>query len=381
MSAPRFKVDPLSEAFVRLIDIMFALTITQGFVIYRDFIANPAFSMETVTLILVYATIIFSWIGYHTSISRYPYNKSAWSRARLALDITILVLYTHLVFSVQDLQKVLLGLAAVFFFYVINGMARIREWHDRKVSKPWLSFIFASAFLFEWYLLGSYPVTYSPYPPWILVFVGMALLGGYRIVRAKLGYPPLVVVGVDVDGVLGEQVPPALERIKAKGKGGDLSKSDITDWDFPIDDTNISKEIEEYLLDPTFVVEMPVVSGSTSAMKQLHETYHVVVATNRPLETENSTIDWLKHFKFHEYANTREVGKDKLGLDILIDDNLDNVKIFAFSGGRAILFSQPWNQNVKDKELEDMIRAKKVICCENWEDVLNALPLLHSSRR
>lgn len=171
-----------------------------------------------------------------------------------------------------------------------------------------------------------------------------------------------------------------MERIKAKGKGQDLNKADITEWDFQIEDTNIAKEIEEYLLDPAFVIKMPVVSGSTSAMEQLHKNYHVVIVTNRPLGTENGTIDWLKkHFRFHEYVDTRKVGKDKLGLDILIDDNLDNVKMFASSGGRALLFSQPWNQKVEGRELEEMIRTKKIIHCENWEDVLNCL--IRSYRR
>lgn len=377
MSAPRFRVDPLSEAFVRLIDIMFALTITQGFVIYRDFIVNPKLSLETLTLVLVYATIILSWIGYHTSVSRYPYNKSAWSRGRLFLDIVIIFLYAHLVFAIQDLQKVLFALATVFLVYVINGLIRMREWHDGKVSRPSLSFLFAVAFFVEWYALGSSRNVW-PYIPWILAFVGVALLVCYRIVRAKLGYPPLIVVGVDIDGVLGEQVPPTLERVRAKGKGKGLRKSDITDWNFQIEDTTMTREIEEYLLDPAFIEEMPLVTGSTSAMKKLYKSYHVVIATNRPLETQKNTIDWLKkHFQFHEFANTREVGKDKLGLDILIDDNLDNVKMFAASGHRALLFSQPWNRNVKDREFEEMVKTKKLIRCENWEEVLKTLSLIN----
>lgn len=373
MSAPRFNIDPLSEAFVRLIDIMFGLTITQGLVLYRDLIVKPALSLEVAALVLVYATIILSWVGYHTSILRYPYNKSPWSRLRLFLDIVILILYAYLVFSVQNLQNIFLGLASVFLFYVINGLARIREWRDGKVSKPQLSLLFTIAFIIEWCILEFYSST-SPYLPWILVFTGLALLIFYRITRGRLGYPSLLVVGVDVDGVLGEQVPPALERVKAKGKGKDLSKSDITDWDFSIEDTTISKEIEEYLLDSTFIMEMPVVHGSISAMELLHKNYHVVIVTNRPPETQKNTIDWLKkHFKFHEFVNTREMGKDKLGLDILIDDNLDNVKLLASSGGRSLLFSQPWNQNVKDKEFEELVRAKKIIRCRDWKDALNYL--------
>jgi len=283
------------------------------------------------------------------------------------------VLYAHLVFNVQNLQKVLLGLAAVFLIYMATGIARIREWRDGKVSKPWLSFVFAIAFVFERYTFEFCKNAVLELQ-WVLVFVSLGLLIVYRIAREKLGYPSLRVVGVDVDGVLAEQVPPALERIKTKGKGKDLSKSNITDWSFQIEDTNISKEIEEFLLDPNFIIEMPVIPGSTSVMKQLHRTYHIVIVTNRPLETQRTTIDWLKkHFKFHEFVDTREVGKNKLGIDVLIDDNLDNVKMFASSGGDALLFSQPWNQKVQDKESEEMVRTKKIIRCENWEDVLKAL--------
>ena len=132
------------------------------------------------TLILVYATIILSWIGYHTSILHYPYNKSDWSKVRLFLDIIILVLYAYLVFVVADLQKVFLGLGIVFVVYMVNGIIRIREWHDGKVSKPWLSAIFAVAFFIVWYLIGVYP-DFS----WIFAVSGLVLLLSYRLIKRK----------------------------------------------------------------------------------------------------------------------------------------------------------------------------------------------------
>ncbi|MEM3564666.1 MAG: hypothetical protein QXR19_15650 [Candidatus Jordarchaeaceae archaeon] len=192
--------------------------------------------------------------------------------------------------------------------------------------------------------------------------------------RTKLGYPTLKFVGVDIDGVLGEQVEPTLERLRTIGKGKNLKKSDITDWNFAIGDTNIAIEIEKNLLDPTFVENMPVIPNAETAMKKLHEKYHVVVVTSRPPETQKSTEKWLRnHFNFHELVNTRKVGKNCLGLDILIDDNLDNVKTFAQSGQCAILFSQPWNQNVKDKEFREMIKKGKIIRCRNWNEVMELL--------
>lgn len=370
MSAPRFKVDPLSKSFVRLIDIMFGLTITQGFVLYRNLISNPSLSTEIVTLILVYATIILSWIGYHTSILHYPYNKSDWSKIRLFLDIIILVLYAYLVFVVADLQKVFLGVGIVFVVYVIDGLVRIREWHDGKVSKPWLSAIFAGAFFVVWYLIT---IELCRDFSWIFAVIGLVLLFIYRVIRGKM-YCPLLVLGIDVDGVLGDQVPPTLDRIKAKGKGKNLSKADITSWDHPIDDTDFTKEIEECLLDKDFVMEMPVIAGSISALEELYKIYHLVIATNRPSETEQYTVSWLKkHFKFHEFINTREVGKDSLELDVLIDDNPENIKSFARVGKKALLFLQPWNKGYADKEFERLIREKKIIRCDGWKKTLEVL--------
>jgi 5'(3')-deoxyribonucleotidase len=253
--------------------------------------------------------------------------------------------------------------------YSIDGIVRICEWHDGKVSKWWLSLSFAIIFLAEWYATIITHISL-----WILSFTALISVISYRIIRSKLGYPSLLVVGVDVDGVLGEQVPPVLERLKFK-KGLHLTKEAVTEWDLPINETSITKEIEEALLDPNFVKEMPLVQGAQHAMKRLYKKYHIVIVTSRPRETEKETKDWLKrHFKFHEFVNTREFGKNIRGLHVLIDDNLENIKICASSGCYGLLFSQPWNQTIQDEELKSLIRAEKVIRCNGWDDVLKALP-------
>jgi 5'(3')-deoxyribonucleotidase len=53
----------------------------------------------------------------------------------------------------------------------------------------------------------------------------------------------LVPIGIDIDGVLGEQVPHVLDRLHRRGVGIGISKDKITSWNFPIDNTSISKEI------------------------------------------------------------------------------------------------------------------------------------------
>ena len=197
---------------------------------------------------------------------------------------------------------------------------------------------------------------------------------GYRSVRGRLGYPTIIPVGIDIDGVLGEQVPPVLERIQSKkGLGKNMTKKDITKWDLPINGTSIDREIEEALLDPEYVREMPVVQGSTSALTDLNKHFHVVITTSRPFETEGETISWLrKHFRFHEYANARLVGKEAIGLRFLVDDYPKNIVRFAASGGTALLFTQPWNME-EDSEVADLMRAGKVIRCHGWDDVRKRL--------
>jgi 5'(3')-deoxyribonucleotidase len=373
MSAPRFRVDSsISDSFVRLVDVIFGVIMAQGFVIYRSEITEPSFSVGNGSLILVYATIVLSWIGYHKSTVGYPYNKTLWSRFRLFLDILILVLYAYLVFVAENFAAVLIGLVAVFLLYAITGAIRIVEWKDKKVGKPGLSILFAIAFSLEFVAITYCQLCIIRLGYWFVASVlllTMSLVFTYRGIRGKLGYPTIIPIGVDIDGVLGEQVPPVLARVQTRKQiGQHLTKDKITKWDFSIDGSSIDREIEEALLDPEFVREMPVVSGSTTAMAELYERFHVVVTTSRPLAAEVGTIAWLKkNFNYHEYANARLVDKEALGLKILVDDYPENIKRFALAGGTAIIFSQPWNQ--KDSEIEGLIHAGKVIRCDGWKEV------------
>ncbi len=345
----RFQPDSISESFVRLVDIIFGVIIAQGFILFRDRIVAVEVSIGTGSLLLVYVTILHSWLGYHKSVKAYAYNRTAWSRFRLAFDIFILLLYAYLLFVALDLHKVLLGLAAVFVLYALAGIVRRVEWRDSKVAKPWLAVGIAFVFVGLW----SAAVRFPQYDIWWLL-IAFVLLFSYRIVRPLLGYP-MYAVGIDVDGVLAEQVTPILDRLRAQGKARGLTKDNITDWNFKIDDTDIAKEIEAALLDPQYVLEMPVQPGSTNVMQEMYERYHVVIATSRPVETQQATIEWVKKsFRFHEFANTRQVGKANLGLNLLIDDNIDNAKSFALGKGTAILFSQPWNMG-EDDEMKQLI--------------------------
>lgn len=183
---------------------------------------------------------------------------------------------------------------------------------------------------------------------------------------------------MDVDGVLGDQVPPILSKLNAKYRIK-LSKEDITDWKYPIMDTSIDVEIEAALLNQRYVLEMPVIEKAKEGMLYLWQNHFVIVATSRPKETENATLEWLSsNFNFHGYINTRGKSKKSIRADILIDDNIQNIREFSSNSGIGLLLSQPWNE--KRSSIKDLIDSGKVYYCNGWTNILKIVKLLESSR-
>lgn len=178
-------------------------------------------------------------------------------------------------------------------------------------------------------------------------------------------------IGVDIDGVLGDQVTPILKKINNK-YNKNLSKKDIVEWDYKIDDTNIEIEIHKALRHSEYILNMPVISDAENCMDYLFSNFYIVIASSRPKEAENNTKKWLEpKFKFHKYVNTHETGKSSLKVDILIDDNISNIKEFTESNRVGILFSQPWNQY--HNAIKDKIKKQKIFFCEGWTEIIYIL--------
>lgn len=362
----RFKEEPLSQDFIRLIDVFFGVLIAQTLVIYKDIILNLSFKI--LLLIAVYVVVFYSWYGYHQSVRKYPYNKTISSRIRLIFDLFIVFSYAILIISIQNGKSLLLIMSFIFILYFLTGLCRIIEWQDSKVSIWYLSVIFASIFFILFLIYPENPEnSYFQIIPPILIII-LTLL--YRQKRSCLGYPPLIVIGVDIDGVLGDQVNPILSRLKEEGIKIEKNKEDIKRWNEPLtDELNIETEIEQALLDPDYILEMPVIHNSIKIMARLYKKYHIVIASSRPEITVESTVCWLKkHFVYHEYINTRKIGKTRIGLDILIDDNPTNIIDFIkTTNKKAIVFTQPWNEN--NDKIKKLIKTGKCIKCNNWKEI------------
>jgi 5'(3')-deoxyribonucleotidase len=81
---------------------------------------------------------------------------------------------------------------------------------------------------------------------------------------------PNASIAVDIDGVVGDQVPHVLARAE-KEMGIKMSKQEITEWDTKVGKIPFDKLIAQYLLDPNFVLSMPIVSGAADTLSGLRK--------------------------------------------------------------------------------------------------------------
>ncbi|OYV08449.1 MAG: hypothetical protein CG443_340 [Methanosaeta sp. ASP1-1] len=173
-------------------------------------------------------------------------------------------------------------------------------------------------------------------------------------------------IGVDIDGVLADQVAAVLKEIE-KDYGRSYSKSDINraHW---------STEISRLLSDPDYVIRVPVIEGAREAVRQLSRREHeLLVVTARRPHTEEATRRWLKaHFPcLTQYHHARTGTKHNIPCDVLIDDLDLNIVEFVKSDPerQGILFLHPWSLN--DTDIRDY--SDRVFFCPEWRSVVKSI--------
>lgn len=190
-------------------------------------------------------------------------------------------------------------------------------------------------------------------------------------------------IGVDVDGVLANQVGIILPRINERFKTN-LVYSDVTDWKLPIKDTDIAKLILEYQEDDSIIIGMETHPGSISIVNELFEKFQVDIVTARAKSTISATKKWLKNngIKYDEFINTKEEGKSTHDMDILVDDYTGNIKEFLENtDGTAILFDQPWNKGEVRSDLIENCDNERLYIAENWSEVKKTINQIVESKK
>jgi 5'(3')-deoxyribonucleotidase len=371
---------------ITFVEIIFTVVIGASILRFNELLFPPACTtLSFWALIVSYFTAITSWFGWHKSTSKYPYTDSGAGRLRSVLDAIIVAAYVALLFfgsKVDELFNLYIwGFFSVFLLYLIVGVIRCIEYHDptaseiKKIIYHLIAmFVIAVAFTVSSTLYPQYPKVVL----WIFVFLPLVIMASFRWFREwhELSWTEVrTTVAVDMDGVLVEQVAPVLAKLKRE-MNVDLCKCDITDWQFPIKETNIKMEIEKAERDEQFVRTMPPIKGAIEGIQKLSGKFNIVIATSRESCTDSSSRAWLDNHSvpYGRFVNTRSEGKILNGTDILIDDYIENIRQFISNGTRnrqAILFAQPWNYDTTT--IADLISSGKVRIAHSWQAILAML--------
>jgi 5'(3')-deoxyribonucleotidase len=154
-------------------------------------------------------------------------------------------------------------------------------------------------------------------------------------------------IGVDLDGVLGDQVSPILTQVSARGETL-VTYDQVESWRHPVGSSDISTLIvAAQRSEPTYISDMPLHLGAREMLSALRELGEVAIVTARPPEIESQTVSWLRRndLPYDRFYIAEEAGKSVHGCDVLVDDYSGNIEEFlASTNGYAVLVDQPWNR-------------------------------------
>lgn len=381
----------LPHHFVTFVEIFFAVVLGASILEFNEFLFPPDLTSRSFwALIVVYFAAVTSWTGWYSSVDKFPYTPSVAGYLRSLLDAVIVGTYAALLFFGSRVDSSLIyylwSFSAVFVLYLVSGMVRRAEYHDPEASQTCLIICHGSVVLIA---AIAYTVLHTILPEvlsqlpsgvlWLFVLLPFPTMFSFRAWREWRNLPWTVrikrTIAVDMDGVVVEQVIPVLEKLKRE-MNVDLRKCDITDWEYPIKETNIKIEIERAEREEKFVRQMPPMEDAMEAIKILSGKFDIVIATSRESSTDSWSRRWLgsQGIPYKKLVNTRSQGKALLSVDLLIDDYIGNIEDFIRNGTlarQAILFAQPWNHDTR--RINDLLASGRVRIAHSWKTVLAIL--------
>jgi uncharacterized HAD superfamily protein len=187
-------------------------------------------------------------------------------------------------------------------------------------------------------------------------------------------------IGIDLDDVLLD-FNTALCEFYNSSYGTNYKREDFTDfylerlWNVPTEE--VKKVISEFYDHDTHWNTSPMPGAVSAIQKLFSQNHNLVIITAKPDTLRDRTQDWLMkhfgevfqsvHFVGHYHLNTdgkkrtkREVC-DELGVDIFIDDSMDNVVSVVGPERPAFLIDSPWNQGDVPQN------AKRV---KGWDEIM-----------
>lgn len=191
-----------------------------------------------------------------------------------------------------------------------------------------------------------------------------------------------MIIAVDLDDVLASSLAKFIEFHNKHYK----TKLKIDNWDkyYLSDIIDLSREEElervKHFESSKHFEEIKPIKGADKAIAHLSKKHKLVIITARPKSKEKETKTWLSkhipeikevkftHITHHIHHKTKLELCKEIGAEMIIEDNLNNAKMCAKAGIKAILFDYPYNQT---KEKNPLITRVK-----SWDEVLDIIKKL-----
>jgi uncharacterized HAD superfamily protein len=172
-------------------------------------------------------------------------------------------------------------------------------------------------------------------------------------------------LGFDIDGVIANFSQPLLQTIK-KNYGLTLTEKDITSFSLT-HVLGITRAEETQLITDVLYKDLPIYPGAKETLERLsREGHEIYLLTGRYGHLREITQTWLKEkaVPFNE-LHLLEMGKKSQvniqGLDVIVEDSLDEALEWSSRVNTVLLFDHPYNQTLNVKNL-----TKRVY---SWEEV------------
>lgn len=161
---------------------------------------------------------------------------------------------------------------------------------------------------------------------------------------------------VDMDGVLADVYSQFIDW-EYKETGNKLITEDL----YGKTETEAFPSCRKHVRSVGFFRTVPIIPGSVEGLRYLNEKYKVLIVSSAT-EFPKSLIEkqeWLnEHFPFITWEQLIFCGqKNSIKGDIMIDDHLKNLRYFD---GEKIMFTQPHNIFIQDKQYQKVSSWKEI---------------------
>lgn len=176
----------------------------------------------------------------------------------------------------------------------------------------------------------------------------------------------VMIIGIDIDEVLSETLDYVLAYHKYQINGLPLKREDMVDYYIPnvpgfshIEKQDAVRFFTDGMLDPDRGEGLQPVEGARAILeKEKAKGHRLIAITARGPLVQEATMRWIKQYygelfdevvfcNYHDPSHpqfTKQEVCHRLGVEIMVDDNLHYARDLAKAGIPVYLLDRPWNQ-------------------------------------